>query len=238
MQLYDKLLGLPLFMGMSSSDLQNVVAHTKIGFLKHNRNQTIVAEGMPCKNLLFLLDGEVELTKSFCSPVHGNASHDSAIADSFSVTEYISAPALIEPECLFGISQRYTATYRTLTQCHFITIGKDALTSLLSQYVVFRLNYLNMLSTIAQRRRMELCRIPSPDAEGRVVAFLRSHCQIMTGKKVFHIKMQQLADTINDNRFDVSVVLNRLDAQSAIILQRGIITVPCIELLGNVIGDH
>lgn len=232
MQLYDKLLGLPLFQGMSSSDLQNVVAHAKIGFLKHNRNQVIVAADMPCKNLIFLLDGDVEVTTSF-TPSASDATPCESIttADSFTVTEYISVPSLIEPECLFGISQRYTATYRTLTQCHFITISKDVLASLLSQYVVFRLNYLNILSTLAQRRRKELCRIPLPDTQGRVVAFLRSHCQNLTGKKVFRIKMQQLADAINDNRLDVSIVLNRLDDQSSIILQRGIITIPNIENL-------
>lgn len=219
MQFYDKIIGLPLFQGMSSSDLQDVTATTKFGFMKHNRNQTIVAEGMPCKNLLFLIDGEAEITSGF---------NDGA----FTVTETICAPDVLEPERLFGLTQRYASTYRSRSQCSLLSVNKDAVMKLFSSHIVFRLNYLNMLSTYSQRCKDALWHSTAhEDTEELIMCFLRDHCRIAGGKKVFHIKMQQLADELHIQRLEVSNALNRLDDDGTIILQRGIITIPAAKQL-------
>ena len=44
-QLYDKLLQLPLFQGMSHDDLTLVVGHTKIGFHKLSAGRLLVKDG-------------------------------------------------------------------------------------------------------------------------------------------------------------------------------------------------
>lgn len=213
MQFYDKIIGLPLFQGMSSSDLQDVIATTKIGFVKHNRNQTIVAEGMPCKNLLFLIDGEAEIRSTF-------------LGGAFSVTETISAPYVLEPERLFGLTQRYASSYTSRTQCNLLSINKEAVLKLFTTHMVFRLNYLNMLSTYSQRCKEALCHSTAHEVtEQQIMCFLRNHCSTAGGKKVFHIKMQQLADELHIQRLEVSNALNRLNDEGTIILQRGIITI-------------
>lgn len=218
MQLYDKLLGLPLFQGMSSSDLQEVIANAKIGFMKYVRNQTIITEGQACQRLLFLLDGNMEMTAT-------SADH------SFCVTEQLPAPSLIEPERVFGMTQHYSRSYTTRSMCHLLSIGKDDVIWLTSKYMVFRLNLMNILSTQSQRQQRYLWQYNPSNVEGRVVRFLRQHCALPSGEKVFHIKMQQLANEINDSRLEVSEVLNRLDADGRIRLQRGIITIPKLESL-------
>lgn len=218
MQLYDKLLGLPLFQGMSSSDLQGVVANARIGFLKYGRNQVVISEGQACQRLLFLLDGEMEMTAT-------SADH------SFSVTEQLPTPSLIEPERVFGLTQHYSRTYTTRSQCHLLSIGKDDVIRLTSEYMVFRLNLMNILSTQSQRLQRFAWQHHSVNVESRVVRFLRQHCALASGRKVFHITMQQLADETNDARLDVSTVLNKMNDEGKIILQRGIITIPKMEVL-------
>ena len=218
MQLYDKLLGLPLFQGMSSSDLQDIVTRVKFGFLRYNKNQVIISREQPCKGLMFLLDGIVDMQ---------------TIADdgSYTVTEQLNMPTIIEPERIFGLHQRYTRQYKARTQCHLISVRKDDVMLLSSEFMVFRLNLLNIISTQSQRFSQQLWQKHPSTTEERIILFLRQHCNNNMGSKIFHIKMQQLADEINESRLDVSIALNALDAKQKIRLQRGIITIPEIENL-------
>lgn len=218
MQLYDTLLGLPLFQGFSSSDLQDVVTRVKIGFLRYKRNQTVVEAGQPCQRLLFLLDGDVDMVTT-------SADH------SFRVTEQLPSPSLIEPERVFGLTQRYSRTYTTRSLCHLLSIGKDDIIQLTSDHMIFRINLMNILSTQSQRQQRFLWQHHPDTVEGRVVRFFRQHSALPSGRKVFHIKMQQLADEINDQRIEVSEVLNQMDAEGRIVLQRGIVTIPNLATL-------
>lgn len=213
MQLYDTLLGLPLFQGMSSSELEEVVTRIKMGFLKYKRNQTIIQDGDRCQRLLFLLDGEMDVVTT-------SANH------SYHVIEQIAGPSLIEPERVFGLTQHYAHTYTTRSLCHLLAIGKDDVIQLTNEYMIFRINLMNILSTQSQRQQRMLWQHRPQTVRGRVVQFLRQHCTMPSGRKVFRIKMQQLADEINDQRIEVSEVLNALDDEKMIELQRGIITIP------------
>lgn len=218
MQLYDKLLGLPLFQGMSSGDLQEVIAHVRFGFHKHNKCKTVIEDGQQCRGLMFLISGDVDVMTT--SADHG-----------FTLTESLSAPAVIQPEQCFGLFQRYTSTFQTRTQCHFIFIDKKDVTLLTSQFSIFRLNLLNIIATQSQRLVRQQWRNRPATTRDRVVRFLQSHASILSGRKVYHIKMQQLADEINVPRLEVSAVLNQLHDEGLIILQRGIITIPKLEAL-------
>ena len=53
-RVYDNLLNLPLFLGMSRNDLLEVAGHTKFDFQKTEEGLTIAKEGEPCKRLYFL----------------------------------------------------------------------------------------------------------------------------------------------------------------------------------------
>lgn len=220
MQLYDKLLGLPLFLGMSSSDLQEIVTKVKFGFTRYNRNTVIVDETEPCNGLLFILDGEVEMTTS-------------AANHSFTITEYPSTPLAIEPNRLFGLYKHYSHRYVARTQSHGLFVRKDDIMLLASEFIIFRLNLLNIISTQSQRLTRQIWHHVESTTQGRVLNFINSHCSLPSGKKVIHIKMQQLADYTNDARLDISVYLNKLHDENKIILQRGIITIPRLELLNT-----
>ena len=60
-RVYDNLLNLPLFLGMSRNDLLEVAGHTKFDFQKAEKGLTIVKEGEPCTRLYFLLTGELNV---------------------------------------------------------------------------------------------------------------------------------------------------------------------------------
>lgn len=218
LQLYDHLLQFPLFQGLSRTELQQMAGNTKFGFLKVETGKTIVRDGEACTGLFFLINGRLTLT---------TRSDDGGYA----VTEQLSAPWLLQPEALFGLMPRYTCTATTATAAHFITLSKDEMLRLTDDFLIIRLNLLNMLSTLAQRRnRQAWHRTPQP-LRDRIARFLTDHCAYPAGPKTIAILMERLAQELNDSRLDVSRALNAMQAEGLLRLHRGRIEVPSLERL-------
>ena len=219
-QLYDKLLELPLFQGMSRNDLNEVIAHTKFGFLKYARNKIVAQENMPCTHLLFLLSGQLNVA---CQSDN----------NSYRVVELMNAPGILQPERIFGLTQRYTHTFTTVNECHLMRLSKTETLRLSEQYEIFRLNLLNIISTQSQKLMRHPWRTPPKDIRHKIIRFVETHCTNPSGRKTIHIKMETLAHEIGESRLNVSNMLNAMHQEGTIILSRGIITIPALEQLIN-----
>ena len=218
LNMYGLLLKLPLFQGLGYADLSEIVGHTRFQFLHCPACARIVDAGAPCTDLVFLIKGLA-----------------SAVSDAadlrFSVEEEVSAPSLFQPEFLFGLTPRYTQTFTTVTECDLLMISKLEFSKLISSYEIFRTNYLNIISTRNQRLSLLAWR-PLPDSiRERITRFLKDHCQWPSGRKIFHIKMQQIADVTGDSRINVSRELHAMDAEQLLHVSRGQIVIPAIERL-------
>lgn len=216
--IYERLLQFTLFQGMSHADLMEVAGHTKFGFEKQPAGRSIVGEGDACTKLFFLISGTVE-TESY--------SDDHA----YRVTETFSTPYMLQPERLFGLSQRYSITVHTVTDCNFLTIDKEEVTLLLETQLVFRLNMLNLMATQSQRASHHPWRSVPKNLRQRLARFFVDHCHYPAGPKTFHILMQRIADELNDSRLDVSRCLNEMQADGLLTLHRGRIEIPLLERL-------
>lgn len=144
LQLYKQLLSLPLFQGLSKGDLEEVVTHTRLGFETYNEGQYIVQENAPCHQLIFILKGDFEVETI-------------AANHSYSITETLHAPELLQPERLWGLMQFYTKSFRCKTSCQILSIEKSEMMKLCDQYLIFRMNLLNLLSTATQRSERSSC---------------------------------------------------------------------------------
>lgn len=218
--LYNKLVALPLFVGMSKVDLEAVISKTKFDFRKAEAGDTIVKEGSRSGQLLLLIDGDVIVSTS--SDDHG-----------YSVEEITKAPYAIQPECTFGLTQLYTSTITALTPCNLICIDKKETHHLTDKSLIFRLNFLNSLSTAYQKKKQLIWKSVPETLEQRIIRFFVDHCTHPAGHKVFHIKRTRLAAEVNANREQVSDVLHAMDVAGIIQLCRGRIEIPSIEQLIN-----
>ena len=218
LKIYDKLLQFTLFQGMSHADLMEVVGHTKFGFSKHPEGQRIVKEGDTCDHLIFLTTGTLYVE---------TVSDDHTCR----VIETVNAPYAIQAEQLFGLSQRYTSTFKTLTDCSLITIDKQEVMLLLETQLVFRLNMLNLLAADAQRLRHRAWRSAPQSLRDRITRFFFSRCIYPAGPKTFYILMNQIAAELNDSRLDISHALNAMQADGLLTLYRGRIQIPMLERL-------
>ena len=218
LQIYEKLLLFPLFQGMSRDDLELVAGHTRFGFSKMNQGSTIVTEGDDCRQLLFLINGTLRVE---------------TMADdrSYMVVEQLEAPVILQPEVIFGYTQRYTHTYIAKTDVNLITVGKDEVLRLSEDFLVFRLNLLNMFATQTQKSSRLLWQHVPVTLEDRIVRFFAQHCIYPAGPKMFHVLMNRLAEELNDSRLDVSRALNALQRDGKIVLHRGRVDIPQMERL-------
>ncbi|MGN1263146.1 MAG: Crp/Fnr family transcriptional regulator [Prevotella sp.] len=218
LQLYDKLLQFPLFQGMSISDLRQIVAHTKFDFLKLPANKRVIKDGERCDKIYFLTNGC--LRQESVSDDH-----------SYAVIEELPAPAMIQPECIVGLNRRFHGTFHTLTDVNFITIDKREVSILSDSFLVFRLNLLNIFATQTQKlQRRPWTRCPR-NLHNRIVRFFIDHCNHPAGKKIFHIKMEQLALELNDSRINISRALNAMQDKGMVTLGRSRIEIAAIEHL-------
>jgi CRP-like cAMP-binding protein len=214
--LYNKLISLPLFMGMSKEDLEQIIATTKFDFIKTDAGDTIVKEGGKSGQLLLLVDGEVET----CT-----AADDKG----YTVIENLKAPGAIQPERAFGLTQRYSSSIKAVTGCSLICINKNEILKLTNDSLIFRINLLNSISTALQKKYHEAWRNIPSTLEQRICRFFVSHCVHPGGRKVFMIKMNRLAAEVNDNRLHVSQSLHRMSEQGIIALSRGKIEIHSLE---------
>ena len=218
LKIYDKLLQFTLFQGMSHADLMEVVGHTKFGFSKQPEGQRIVKDGDYCDHLIFLTTGSLAVD---------------TVSDDHNcrVSEVVNAPYAIQPEQLFGLTQRYTSNFKTLSECSFITIDKQEVMLLLETQLVFRLNMLNSLAADSQRLRHRAWRSAPLSLRDRITRFFFSRCLYPAGPKTFYVLMKQIADDLNDSRLDISHALNDMQRDQQLTLHRGRIEIPLLERL-------
>ena len=135
--MFDTLLQLPLFQGLCHEDLTSIIEKIKLQFSRHKQGNTIIEQGSTSDKLVFLLKGELAVE---------TISKDG----SFTFTEYISAPAVIEPQSLFGMRVNYVSSYTAKTEANTVSVCKSYILNGLMKYDVFRLNYMNFISNYAQ----------------------------------------------------------------------------------------
>lgn len=194
--MYNTLLQLPLFQGMSKDDLSEIIEKTKFHFQKFEPGDHLFHAGSPCLQLTFLIHGELQAeTHAPCSD--------------FSFIEILSAPMLIEPHSLFGASPTYKTTYTAQKNCSTLSIDKQYIHSVLSAYEIFRINYLNLLCHKTEQLYDKLWNINEQELEGRIIHFVKGLCTTYQGTKILKIKMDHLAHLLDDTRLNVSYILNK-----------------------------
>lgn len=178
----------------------------------------MVSENDACDSLLFLIKGSADAI--------GRADDNG-----YSITETVTAPDILQPERIFGLTQRYSRTFKAATDCSFISLGKMETLALAENYEIFRLNLLNIICTKSQRLTRYPWRTQPKDIRHKIVRFVETRCLRPAGEKTVRIKMERLADEISESRLNVSRELNAMHSEGVISLKRGEIHINALERL-------
>lgn len=137
-KMYEILMGLPLFNGVSRERMIEVVGSTKFHFLKYLEGEQIVGAGEPCTHIKFIISGAAR------SSITNNT-------ERFTVSQTLEAPDVIAPEFLFGLSNTYPCVVVALNDVSILQIDKADYLRILNSDRVFLYNFLNTLSMKAQK---------------------------------------------------------------------------------------
>ena len=214
--MFNTLLKLPLFQGLSQEDFTNILGRVKLHFIKYKAGETIAKSDTPCQDLVFLLSGEVD-------------SETTSENQLFTYIETIKTPYLIEPEALFGMNPHFKSSYVAKTSVSVMTIDKMFVLKELLKYNVFRLNYVNSVSNRAQSIHSRLWKTSPSGTKEKIRYFFLTYAEKLEGEKTIVVKMEDLAEIIDDTRLNVSRVLNEFQSQGLIELKRKVIYIPEIS---------
>lgn len=218
-EMYSILTQMPLLQGLNGMDLAKVEERVGISInIMEASNQPFLQQGDICNELIFLAEGK--FTKK-------TVSEDSR----FTTWEEITAPAVIEPEQLYGLTCKYNSTYFTKTRCSMFTVSKINVTNHLMHLDIFRINYMNMLSAQIHKLRRQNTNKYGENARQKLITFLNCNFMQTEGEKNIQIKMRDLAEYIGETRLTVSCILNEMNKEGQIELKRMGIKIQNIKLL-------
>ncbi len=216
--MYDTLLSLPLFQGMSQTDFNSLLQKIRLDFVRYAQGDVIIGKGDHCRSLAFLINGTVESSRS-------------GMDGRFTFVESIDSPSLIEPYSMFGRAGLYQRTYTAASACSFLMVDKQYIYTELGKYNICRMNLLNILSGRAQQLDNYIWSIDGQTLRGRIIRFIQGLSDIQNGAKRLNIKMNDLATVMDATRLNVSRELNALEAEGLISLRRKEIYIPALENL-------
>lgn len=218
-KLYETLLQLPIFQGITIYDFSNLVGKLKWHFDKYQPEEIIVKAGEACDKVYCILSGDTSFTTESPKKV-------------YSVTEYTKRPYIIEIQSLFGLSNKYKGTYKALTEVSIGSFSKLSFLTIINDFIICRLNTVNILSNRSQILYNRLWNDKlKKDFLLSVTLFLLTHVENMEGEKLYRIKIQDLADLLDISHVNISITLNKLEKEGLIKTERMSILIPDIKVL-------
>ncbi len=153
--IYQTLMQLPLFQGVSRSKLSELIEKTRFHFLKYNDGEQVVARAEQCTHFKFLLSGS--LRSETCT-------YDGKIK----LSQVLHAPNVIAPEHLFGRATHYSANYYAVGTVGLMQIDKATFITFMQDEPIFLINLLNILSRRSQKTKEAILSITTGDMKERI----------------------------------------------------------------------
>ena len=171
--MFETLVELPLFKGVSIERMTKTVGTYKFHFLKYLPGETIFRAGEPCIDLAFIISGTIRITIENSD-------------ERFSVSQSLAAPDVISSEFLFGKLTTYPGTIKALDTVSILRISKSDYIKILNSDPIFLFNYLNLIAMGAQKSVEGVMRVSSGDIRQRIAFWVSA----LTQPRSFDIQLE------------------------------------------------
>ena len=222
--MYESLLRLPYFQGMSKNDITSILDRVAFDFVKYCNGDVICKHGNKCNSILILVQGRMHCVAE--SP-----------HEEYTLIEEINAPYAIEPHSMFGYSACYNRDYTADGHCTILAIEKKFLFSELTRHDIFTINFLNLISSRSQKQENLIWEQTPSSIAGRIYRFISSRCELQHGRKRVSIKMETLAAILCETRLNISKCLNEMQNSGIVELHRKEIIIPSLDKLAEYIKE-
>ncbi len=212
-RMYETLHSIPLLQGMNGIDLNKLLGGMKLAIKGLLPGEELIRQGDRCDEMVILLRGKVE---TLCvSP-----------AGTYSIRGELSGPLVLEPEVLYGIQRDWGCSYTAKDECNVVRIAKADVGKMLRTLEIFRINYLNLVCSLASKRRLAAWATPQPRLRGRFILFLHARTPQRRGRLEMNIRMKDLGEDLGVTRALVSDLLHEMQDDGMLVVKRGNIVIP------------
>lgn len=216
--MYDTILGLPLFQGLSTADLTRVLEGTRLEFDTVVPGTMLFRQDELCTGLTFIIDGSI-------------TQHTESADHRWSLDEQMNGPLVLGMDVLYGSTRTHRHSAQADVTTRYLFMDKHTVAALIGYFEVFRLNVLNLLTTSAVRRD-QLNWLPAPmTKEEHIIRFFHTHVQRPAGHKRFNISQQVLGRFLGEDYRCVAQALRHMEKREWLILGRRCIDIPAFERL-------
>lgn len=162
--MYEILMGLPLFNGVSRDCISQIIEKYKFHFLKYLPGEQIITAGETCTHIKFIISGRV---RSKIENADGR----------FKVSQTLTAPEVIVPEYLFGRATQYPCAVTAIDDVGILQISKAEYMEILKIDQIFMFNLLNILSMNAQKSIEGILSMTTGNLEERIAFWITALTQ-------------------------------------------------------------
>lgn len=201
--MYENLMRLPLFNGVSYNRISEIVGNTRLAFMKFLPGERIVSAGDPCTRLMFVIGGKVRLAVRNSS-------------DRFIVSQTLESPSVVSPDFLFGRNTLFPASVTAIDTVSIMEIEKNDFITIIRNDEVCLFNYLNYISTNAQKAIDGVLALTSGSLEERIAFWIIALTQRDAKDIVFSCRQRDLYSLFGVQR---SSFISTLDSMK----ERGLI---------------
>lgn len=223
--MYESLMTLPLFKGISYKRVSEMVGNTRLSFLKFLPGETIFQARTKSDCIKFVFSGSVRLSMT------GNNG-------SVSIEQTLVAPAIIQPDYLFGLNTHYPVSATAVDTVSIIEIDKPSLLSLLQEDEIILFNFMNILSTNAQKSTDGMMSVISGSVEERIAFWLISMTQMGSEGIVLRARIGNLYTVFGVERSSFIAALDNLAAKGIIEYTSNEIRVLSRKQLRDILLNH
>ncbi|MDE5749858.1 MAG: Crp/Fnr family transcriptional regulator [Duncaniella sp.] len=201
--MYESLMTLPLFKGVSHERLSEIVGKIPLAFLKYMPGEKVMDSGDPCTGLKFVLKGSVRLSLR-------------NVNDRLRIQQTLEGPAVISPDFLFGRDTNYPSTGTAIDTVSIIQIEKKDFLELLRVDEIVMYNYLNILSTNAQKSVNGVLALTAGSLEERIAFWIIALTQLSGKDIVLQAKHRDLYTLFGVQRSSFIAALETLKSKGII----------------------
>lgn len=157
--MFEILMGMPLFHGVTYQKLSEIIGKHPFHFLKYEDGQQIIGTGEQCTHMKTIVSGKVRVTV---------ANTDNRVK----VSQTLEAPDIIAPDFFFGKTTCYPASVWALGTCGIMQIDKKDYLDIINSDPVFLFNFLNLISVNAQLSMEGVLSLTSGDLRKRIAYWI------------------------------------------------------------------
>ncbi len=195
--MYQQLMRLPLFQGVSTEKITALVEKLPFHFLKFHGDEQIFAAGDPCTHIKFIVSGKVRLETPFSNL-------------KVVLSQVLATPHVLAAEYLFGRDTVYPYTAIADGPCGILQLLKSDYIKMVNSDKVFLFNILNYLSSGSQRSTSLALAVHDGTVAERLATLLDTLVLPGATDVVLTFKQKDLCNLLGTQRTTLVATLNRL----------------------------